>query len=40
MPCDGVLTTQYGRGDSKEKFLHDFAAAWGEVMDLYRIDLV
>jgi catalase-peroxidase len=29
----------YGCGDSQEKFLHDFVAAWGKVMNLDRFDL-
>ena len=29
----------YGCGDSQEKFLGDFVAAWGKVMDLDRFDL-
>ncbi len=29
----------YGCGDSQEKFLHDFLAAWGKVMGLDRFDL-
>ncbi len=29
----------YGCGDSREKFLHDFVAAWGKVMNLDRFDL-
>jgi catalase-peroxidase len=28
-----------GCGDSQEKFLHDFVAAWGKVMNLDRFDL-
>ncbi len=30
----------YGCEDSKEKFVHDFAAAWNKVMNLDRFDLV
>jgi catalase-peroxidase len=29
----------YGCGDAKEKFLHDFVAAWNKVMNLDRFDL-
>lgn len=29
----------YGSGDSREKFLHDFVAAWNKVMNLDRFDL-
>ena len=29
----------YGCADSQEKFLHDFVAAWGKVMNLDRFDL-
>jgi catalase-peroxidase len=29
----------YGCGDSREKFLHDFVAAWNKVMNLDRFDL-
>jgi len=29
----------YGCGDSQEKFLHDFVAAWNKVMNLDRFDL-
>jgi catalase-peroxidase len=29
----------YGCGDSQEKFLHDFVAVWGKVMNLDRFDL-
>ena len=29
----------YGCGDSQQKFVHDFVAAWGKVMDLDRFDL-
>jgi len=29
----------YGSADAGEKFVHDFVAAWGEVMDLDRFDL-
>jgi catalase-peroxidase len=34
-----ALAEVYGCGDSQEKFLHDFVAAWGKVMDLDRFDL-
>ncbi|MBT8462370.1 MAG: catalase-peroxidase, partial [Gemmatimonadetes bacterium] len=30
----------YGCGDSEEKFVHDFVAAWDKVMNLDRFDLV
>jgi catalase-peroxidase len=30
----------YASDDAKEKFVHDFAAAWGKVMNLDRFDLV
>jgi len=29
----------YGCEDSKEKFLHDFVAAWSKIMNLDRFDL-
>ena len=29
----------YGCEDSREKFLHDFVAAWNKVMNLDRFDL-
>jgi catalase-peroxidase len=29
----------YGCGDSKEKFVKDFVAAWNKVMNLDRYDL-
>ena len=29
----------YGSADAEEKFLHDFVAAWGKVMNLDRFDL-
>ncbi len=29
----------YGSADAEEKFVHDFVAAWGKVMDLDRFDL-
>ncbi len=34
-----ALAEVYGCGDSQEKFLHDFVAAWGKVMNLDRFDL-
>ena len=34
-----ALAEVYGCADSKEKFVKDFAAAWGKVMDLDRFDL-
>ena len=33
------LAEVYGCSDSEEKFLHDFVAAWGKVMNLDRFDL-
>jgi catalase-peroxidase len=30
----------YACADSKEKFVHDFVAAWNKVMNLDRFDLV
>jgi catalase-peroxidase len=34
-----ALAEVYGCGDSQEKFLHDFVAAWNKVMNLDRFDL-
>lgn len=34
-----ALAEVYGSADSKEKFLHDFVAAWRKVMNLDRFDL-
>jgi len=34
-----ALAEVYGCADSQEKFLHDFVAVWGKVMDLDRFDL-
>jgi catalase-peroxidase len=34
-----ALAEVYGSGDSQEKFLHDFVAAWNKVMNLDRFDL-
>jgi catalase-peroxidase len=34
-----ALAEVYGCEDSREKFLHDFAAAWNKVMNLDRFDL-
>jgi catalase-peroxidase len=34
-----VIAEVYASGDSKEKFLKDFVAAWIKVMDLDRFDL-
>jgi len=34
-----ALAEVYGCEDSQEKFLHDFVAAWGKVMNLDRFDL-
>ncbi len=33
-----ALAEVYGSGDSQEKFLHDFVAAWNKVMNLDRFD--
>jgi catalase-peroxidase len=35
-----ALAEVYGSEDSREKFLHDFVAAWDKVMNLDRFDLV
>ena len=34
-----ALAEVYGCGDSREKFLSDFVAVWGKVMNLDRFDL-
>ena len=34
-----ALSEVYGSADAKEKFVHDFAAAWTKVMNLDRFDL-
>jgi catalase-peroxidase len=34
-----ALAEVYGCSDSKEKFMHDFVAAWDKVMNLDRFDL-
>jgi catalase-peroxidase len=34
-----ALAEAYAEDDAKEKFVHDFAAAWAKVMDLDRFDL-
>ncbi len=34
-----ALAEVYGTSDSREKFVHDFAAAWSKVMNLDRFDL-
>jgi len=34
-----ALAEVYGCGDSQEKFVHDFVAAWNKVMNLDRFDL-
>jgi catalase-peroxidase len=34
-----ALAEVYGSEDSREKFLHDFVAAWNKVMNLDRFDL-
>ena len=33
------LAEAYASDDAKEKFVHDFVAAWGKVMNLDRFDL-
>ncbi|HEV2242865.1 MAG TPA: peroxidase family protein, partial [Streptosporangiaceae bacterium] len=35
-----ALAEVYGSDDAKEKFVNDFVAAWGKVMNLDRFDLV
>jgi catalase-peroxidase len=35
-----AIAEVYGSGDSKEKFVNDFVAAWTKVMNLDRFDLV
>ncbi len=35
-----AIAEVYGSADSREKFLHDFVAAWNKVMNLDRFDLV
>ena len=35
-----ALAEVYASDDAKEKFVHDFVAAWGKVMNLDRFDLV
>ena len=35
-----AIAEVYGCGDSNEKFVHDFVAAWNKVMHLDRFDLV
>jgi catalase-peroxidase len=34
-----ALAEVYAQNDSKEKFVHDFVAAWNKVMNLDRFDL-
>ena len=34
-----AISEVYGCDDAKEKFVHDFAAAWDKVMNLDRFDL-
>ena len=34
-----ALAEVYGSADEKERFVHDFVAAWAKVMDLDRFDL-
>jgi catalase-peroxidase len=33
------LAEVYASADAKEKFIHDFVAAWNKVMNLDRFDL-
>ncbi len=35
-----AIAEVYAYEDSKEKFLHDFVAAWNKVMNLDRFDIV
>ena len=34
-----ALAEVYAQSDAKEKFVHDFVAAWDKVMNLDRFDL-
>jgi catalase-peroxidase len=34
-----ALAEVYGCADAKERFVHDFVAAWNKVMNLDRFDL-
>ena len=34
-----ALAEVYAQNDGKEKFVHDFAAAWNKVMNLDRFDI-
>ena len=34
-----AIAEVYGSSDAKEKFVHDFVAAWNKVMNLDRFDL-
>jgi catalase-peroxidase len=34
-----ALAEVYGSADAKERFVHDFVAAWNKVMSLDRFDL-
>ena len=34
-----AVTEVYAQNDAKEKFVHDFVAAWNKVMNLDRFDL-
>jgi catalase-peroxidase len=34
-----AIAEVYGASDAKEKFIHDFIAAWNKVMNLDRFDL-
>jgi catalase-peroxidase len=35
-----AIAEVYGCGDSQPRFVHDFIAAWGKVMNLDRFDLI
>ena len=35
-----ALAEVYAQDDSKEKFVHDFVAAWNKVMNLDRFELI
>jgi catalase-peroxidase len=35
-----AIAEVYGADDAREKFVHDFVAAWDKVMNLDRFDLV
>jgi catalase-peroxidase len=38
-PALRALAEVYGSADAKEKFVHDFVAAWNKVMMLDRFDV-